>query len=80
MSQDVPVALTIGEVARQLQVPLHSAEYLVRSRGIQPVARAGNARLFSEAHVRLLRSVLDQRATGRRRVSHPHKQKSEVDE
>ena len=80
MSQDVPVALTIGEVARQLQVPLHRAEYLVRSRGIQPVARAGNARLFSEADVRQLRSALDQREPDRSLVSRPHKQKSEVDE
>ena len=80
MSQDVPVALTIGEVARQLQVPLHRAEYLVRSRGIQPVARAGNARLFSESDVRQLRSELNQTEPDRSLVSRPRKQESEVDE
>jgi len=80
MSQDVPVALTIGEVARQLQVPLHRAEYLVRSRRIQPVARAGNARLFSEADVRQLRTELNQTEPERSLVSHPRKQEREVDE
>lgn len=51
MSTSVPIAPTVGEIARRLQAPLHRVEYVIRSRSIQPASRAGNARVFSEADV-----------------------------
>lgn len=58
MSHTVPVAPTVGEIARRLGVPLHRVEYVIRSRQISPTARAGNARLFTEADVRRIESEL----------------------
>ena len=42
---------TIGVIARRYDVQLHRVEYVIRSRGIQPETRAGNARVFSESDV-----------------------------
>ena len=42
---------TVGEIARRLDLPIHRVEYVIRSRGIQPDGRAGNARVFSDAAV-----------------------------
>ena len=33
-----------GEIARRLAVPIHRINYVIRSRGIRPERRAGNAR------------------------------------
>ena len=41
-------ALTVGEIARRLNCPIHRIEYLVQSRNIQPTQRAGNLRVFSQ--------------------------------
>ena len=37
------------EIARRLGVAVHRVEYVVRTRNIQPVSRAGNLRVFSES-------------------------------
>lgn len=37
---------TLGVIASELGQPLHRIAYIVRTRGIRPVARAGNLRLF----------------------------------
>ena len=50
-SATVPLALTVGEIARRLDEPFHRVVYVIRSRGIRPTALAGNARVFSEADV-----------------------------
>ena len=42
---------TVGEIARRLNLPLHRVEYVIGARNIQPVGRAGNSRVFSEAAV-----------------------------
>lgn len=55
----MPVPTAIGEIARRLQAPLHRVEYVIRSRGILPIARAGNARLFTEENVSQIRSELE---------------------
>jgi hypothetical protein len=39
---------TIGQIASRLNEPLHRVEYAVKSRGIEPCAVAGNARIFEE--------------------------------
>jgi hypothetical protein len=51
-------APTVGEIARREGVNVHQVEYVIRSRGICPVATAGNARLFSEADVGRIASEL----------------------
>lgn len=49
MARLLPVAPTVGEIARRFDVPIHRVEYVIRSRAIQPTLRAGNIRVFSEA-------------------------------
>ena len=51
---------TIGEIARRLNAPTHRIEYVIRSRGIEPAATAGNARVFTEADVAHIASELHQ--------------------
>lgn len=54
-SPNVP---TVGEIARRLGVPVHKIEYVIRARGITPCGRAGNLRVFSEADVAYIASLL----------------------
>ena len=49
MSESTTLMPTVGEIARRLGVPVHRVQYVVRSRGISPACRAGNAHVFSEA-------------------------------
>ena len=49
---------TIGEIARRLAEPVHRVEYIIKSRDIQPVGRAGNARVFAETDVTYIGSEL----------------------
>ena len=51
-------ALTVGEIARRLGCPIHKIEYLIRSRNIQPIQRAGNLRVFSEKDFRRIGSEI----------------------
>lgn len=53
-----PSALTTGEMARRLKKPLHRIQYVVRTRGISPVSRAGNLQLFTEADLARVGSEL----------------------
>jgi DNA-binding transcriptional MerR regulator len=39
---------SIGQLCKKLGVPPHRVEYVIESRGIEPCARAGGARLFDE--------------------------------
>jgi hypothetical protein len=58
MSQP-PSLLTVGEIARQLQEPIHRIEYVIRSRGVQPIGWAGHARVFAPASLDRIDSELD---------------------
>ena len=49
---------TVGVIAHELGVPLHRVEYIIRARGIAPVGRAGNARVFSDADVQRIAAEL----------------------
>ena len=53
-----PALLTVGEIARRLNEPLHRIEYVIRSRSISAVGRAGVARVFTEADVSHIGSEL----------------------
>lgn len=57
-------ALTVGVIAERLGVPVHRIEYLLTSREIKPVQRAGRLRVFDEAALRVLKGEL---ATGGRK-------------
>lgn len=48
MSISAPIMLTIGEIARRLDCPVHRIEYVIRARRIRPCGRAGNARVFPD--------------------------------
>lgn len=60
-----PSMPTTGEIARSLDEPTHRVEYVIRTRGIAPCGRAGNARVFDEAAVELIRSELERIDSGR---------------
>ena len=51
-------ALTVGEIAKRLGYPIHKIEYMIRSRNIQPIQRAGNLRVFSEKDFCFIKSEL----------------------
>ena len=59
-------ALTLGELAKRLGCEIHQAQYLVASRKIQPIQRAGNLRIFSEDVVKRLKAELGQRKQAKR--------------
>lgn len=54
----IPIALTVGEIARRLGQPLHRVEYVIRARHVRPISRAGNARVFADADVELIAGEL----------------------
>ena len=60
-------ALTVGELSRQLGIPIHRVEYLIRSRNICPEQRAGCARVFTQQDLCRLRQELETQ-TGSDRV------------
>ena len=51
MTPSTHQAPTVGEIARRLGVPVHRIEYVVKTRRIEPVSRAGNLRVFDETDV-----------------------------
>jgi DNA-binding transcriptional MerR regulator len=60
MSEKLSSALTVGEIARLTNEPIHRIEYLIRSRNIQPVQRAGNLRVFSADDLAILKKEIKQ--------------------
>lgn len=57
---------TTGTIAARLGVPLHRVEYVIRAKGIRPVARAGAARVFGEEQVDAIAAAL-RKIEGRKR-------------
>jgi DNA-binding transcriptional MerR regulator len=51
--------LTVSEIARRLDVPVHVVTYVVKTRRIQPQRWAGHARLFDERAVLRIQSELN---------------------
>lgn len=62
MLHSFPPALTSAEIARRVGLPKHAIDYLVKARGIQPVSRAGMARVFDDGALEAIRAELAQRA------------------
>ena len=61
MNTKIKKALTIGELSRQLNCPTYRLDYLLRTRGIEPIERAGRSRIFSADVLETLRSELSRR-------------------
>jgi hypothetical protein len=60
------IPLTIGQVARDLNAPLYTIRYILRTRKIEPVGRAGIIRMFDEPRVEAIRQALAEiRSTSR---------------
>lgn len=53
--------LTLGKVAAEVGAPLHTVEYIVRSRGIKEAARAGRLRVFAPDVVEQVQGFLRKR-------------------
>ena len=53
--------LTVGELARQLGVPIHKVEYLLGSRKIKPTGRAGNLRVFDKSVLHRIQDEIRER-------------------
>ncbi len=49
---------TVGEIARRLNEPVHRIEYVLRTRDIQPIGMAGNARVYAEEDVERIAAFL----------------------
>jgi len=56
--QEEQMLLTVGEIARRLNQPVHRVEYLIRTRRRRPVARAGNLRVFTEEDIEWIAAEL----------------------
>ncbi len=63
--------LTVGIIARRLGASLHRIEYIIRSRGIEAFATAGNARVYSEEAVDLIARELASIDSARSTEAHP---------
>lgn len=49
---------TIGQIAHRLNEPIHRIEYAIKTRGIEPTAIAGNARIFQEEDIERVATAL----------------------
>ena len=50
---------TKGVIAAKLSVPYHKVDYVIKAKGIEPVGRAGVARVFSDEQVTLIASEIE---------------------
>ncbi|REJ91094.1 MAG: hypothetical protein DWQ34_15775 [Planctomycetota bacterium] len=64
--------VTVGEIARRAGVPVHRVTYLIESRRIVPLGRAGQARVFSEEVADEIIVQLRQIATSRGEHTETH--------
>lgn len=56
---------TVGELARRARVPVHRVTYVIETRGIEPIGRAGRARVFSQEAAEQVLQELRQIAAAR---------------
>lgn len=61
MRTGIESLLSIGELVSELGVPLHRIQYLLRSRGLKPTARAGNAFVYGPDTLARLQAELERR-------------------
>jgi hypothetical protein len=53
-----PLFPTVGEISRRIGYPVHRVEYVIRTRDVKPIGRAGTARIFSDSDVQYIASEL----------------------
>jgi hypothetical protein len=58
MPDSVPFVPTVGSIAVQLGVPVHRVRYIIDRHRVVSHGRAGNARVFSQADVELIASLI----------------------
>ena len=58
MATAAKILLTIGEIARRLNEPIHRVEYVIRSRAIAANSIAGTLRVFDEADLDRIANIL----------------------
>jgi hypothetical protein len=58
MPGSVPQLRTLGVLAKEVERPLSQVEYIVRTRGIAPCAKAGTLRLFDARAVEAVRVAI----------------------
>ena len=51
--------LTCGEIARRLQVPAHRVDWILRTRGVEPIGRAGCIRIYDEGTVAYVKGEIE---------------------
>ena len=61
--------LTLGQIARELNYPLHRLKYAIDAYRVEPTQRAGIIRLFSRQDLPRIKSILN-RIASRREVFH----------
>ena len=60
--------MTVAQIAKRFDVPAPRVDYLVRTRGLTPVARVGTVRLFAPEQVEQIGIALEEIAAWRQRV------------
>jgi hypothetical protein len=45
-------------IARRLDEPIHRIEHVIRSRGIEPIGKAGNLRVFDDHAIEVIAEIL----------------------
>jgi hypothetical protein len=58
MANDTPQLRTPGVIAAEVDAPLNRVLYVLRTRNIKPIGRAGVLRLFDRAAVEMVREAL----------------------
>ncbi len=58
MTTAIPAVPTVGEIARRMGKPIHCVDYVIRTRGIKPIGRAGNANIYAETDIPYIASEL----------------------
>jgi hypothetical protein len=60
MASELPQLRTAGVLAAEVPAPLGRVLYILRTRGIRPIGRAGTLRLYDATAVRAVREVIRQ--------------------
>jgi hypothetical protein len=50
--------VSLGEIARRLDVPIHRVEYVIRTRSVKPTLIAGGRHFYSEGSVQRIGSEI----------------------
>ena len=51
--------ITVGVIAERTGIPVHTVQYLIQSRNIQPESRAGRLRVFGETTIEKIQKEYD---------------------